>query len=104
VLLYLLSLHIIGEDPNNTSGNRDNDVDTNFSVGYDQSSTMAIPVMQGGNANATMPCFNMYMSSSVMDGGGIQGGYTSLLLGVDQDAASAVRKLHFDGVPNNKNI
>ena len=49
MLLYLLSLHIIGEDPNNTSGNRDNDVDTNFSVGYDQSSTMAIPVMQGGN-------------------------------------------------------
>jgi hypothetical protein len=40
---------IIGEDPNNTSGNGDNDVDTNFSVGYDQSSTMAIPVMQGGN-------------------------------------------------------
>ena len=104
MLLYLLSLHIIGEDSNNTSGNRDNDVDTNFSVGYDQSSTMAIPVMQGGNANATMSCFNMYMSSSVMDGGGIQGGYTSLLLGVDQDAASAVRKLHFDGVPNNKNI
>ena len=65
---------------------------------------MVISVMQGGNTNATMSCFNIYMNSSVMDAGGIQGGYTSLLLGVDQDAASAVRKLHFDGVPNNENI
>jgi hypothetical protein len=34
----------------------------------------------------------------------IQGGYTSLLLGVDQDATSTARQLHFDGVPNNENI
>jgi hypothetical protein len=30
------------------------------------------------------------------------GGYTSLLLGVDQDVEPAVRKLHFDGVPDNE--
>jgi hypothetical protein len=46
----------------------------------------------------------MYMSSSVMEAGAVQGGYTSLLLGVDKDALSAVRKLQFDGVPNNENI
>jgi hypothetical protein len=33
-----------------------------------------------------------------------QGGYTNLLLGVRQDVSSAVRKLYFDGVPNNENI
>jgi hypothetical protein len=30
------------------------------------------------------------------------GGYTSLLLGVDQDVEPAVRKLHFDGVPDDE--
>jgi hypothetical protein len=44
------------------------------------------------------------MSSSFVDATGTQGGYTKLLLGVHQDASSAVRKLHFDGVPNNENI
>jgi hypothetical protein len=34
------------------------------------------------------------MNFSVMDSLGAQEGYTSLLLGVDQDAASTVRKLH----------
>jgi hypothetical protein len=32
------------------------------------------------------------------------GGYTSLLLGVDQDVEPAVRKLHFDGVPDDEII
>jgi hypothetical protein len=34
---------------------------------------------------------------------GIQGGYTSLLFGVDKDVASAIRQLYFDGVLD-KNI
>lgn len=46
----------------------------------------------------------MYLSSSEMDAQGVQGGYTSLLLGVDQGAASVVKKLQFDGLPNNENI
>jgi hypothetical protein len=44
------------------------------------------------------------MSSFIVDACVTQGGYTNLLLGVHQDASSAVRKLHFDGVPNNENI
>jgi hypothetical protein len=55
-------------------------------------------------ANTTLPCLNIYMNSSIIDSLGTQGGYTSLLLGVDQDAASTVRKLHFDGVSNSENI
>jgi hypothetical protein len=51
-----------------------------------------------------VPHFNMYLSSSEMDAQGVQGGYTSLLLGVDQGAASVVKKLQFDGLPNNENI
>jgi hypothetical protein len=35
----------------------------------------------------------------------IRGGYTSLLLGDDQDATtSTVSQLRFDGLPNNENI
>jgi hypothetical protein len=37
-------------------------------------------------ANVTIPHFNTYMTSSDMCASYIQGGYTSLLLGVDQDA------------------
>jgi hypothetical protein len=44
------------------------------------------------------------MTSSHMGAPYIQGGYTSLLLGVDQDATLAIRQLRFDGVSNNKNI
>jgi hypothetical protein len=44
------------------------------------------------------------MNSSAINSLGTQGGYTSLLLEVDQDAASTVRKLHFDGVSNSENI
>jgi hypothetical protein len=58
---------------------------------HSQSSTMVIPSVY---ANTTVPCFNIYMNFSVMDSLGAQEGYTSLLLGVDQDAASTVRKLH----------
>jgi hypothetical protein len=71
---------------------------------YGQPSTVAIPSMQGVYANATMSDFNMHMNSSLMDAHGIQGGYTSLLFGVDKDAASAIRQLHFDGVLHNENI
>jgi hypothetical protein len=60
--------------------------------------------MEGSYANATMPGFNMHMTSSMIDARGTQGGYTSLLFGVDKDAASAIRQLHFDGVLDNENI
>jgi hypothetical protein len=63
--------------------------------------TMAPPMIQ---ANVTMPHFNTYMTSSDMGALYIQGGYTSLLLGVDQDATLAIRQLRFDGVSNNENI
>jgi hypothetical protein len=62
---------------------------------------MDTPMIQ---ANVTTPHFNTYMTSSHMGAPYIQGGYTSLLLGVDQDVGSAVRQLRFDGVPNNENI
>jgi hypothetical protein len=71
---------------------------------YGQPSTVAIPSMQGVYANATMLGFNMHMNSSLMDAHGMQGGYTSLLFGVDKDAASAIRQLHFDGVLHSENI
>jgi hypothetical protein len=44
------------------------------------------------------------MTYSTMGSWYIQGGYTSLLLGGDQDATSTVGQLHFDGVSNNENI
>jgi hypothetical protein len=65
---------------------------------------MAMPSVQGGEAHATMPTLDMYVSSSVMEADAMQVGYISLLVGVDKDALSAVRKLQFDGVPNNENI
>ncbi|PUZ48997.1 hypothetical protein GQ55_7G290800 [Panicum hallii var. hallii] len=71
---------------------------------YGHPSTVAIPSIQSCYANAAMLHFNMYVNSLGMDAYGVQGGYTSLLLGVHQDAASVVRKLYFDGVPNNENI
>lgn len=60
---------------------------------YGQSSMMAAPLIQGGYASTIGAPIS-------------QGGYTGLLLGVDQDAAlqSAVRQLHFDGVPNHENM
>jgi hypothetical protein len=71
---------------------------------YGQPSATALPSIQGCYANATMPDFNMHMNSSVMDAHVMQGGYTSLLFGVDKDAASTSRKLQFDGVLDNENI
>jgi hypothetical protein len=71
---------------------------------YGQPSTTIIPSSQGSYANATMPGFNMHMTSSMMDARSIQEGYTSLLFGVDKDAASAISQLHFDGVLDNENI
>jgi hypothetical protein len=62
---------------------------------YGQPSTTAVP---------SMPGFNMHMNSFMMDALGIQGEYTSFLFGVDKDAASAIRKLYFDGVLDNENI
>jgi hypothetical protein len=54
---------------------------------------MNAPFDQGGCTNVTMPHFNLFVNPSAM-----AGGYTSLLMGVDQDATTqaAVRKLHFD--------
>jgi hypothetical protein len=71
---------------------------------YGQPSATALPSIQGCYANATMPDFNMHINSSIMDAHGIEGGYTSLLFGVDKDAASAIRQLHFDGVLHSENI
>jgi len=59
------------------------------------SSAMDALFMQGGYSNSTVPHFNLIANPSTMAAPYIQGGYTSLLIGVDQ---SAVRKLHFDGV------
>jgi hypothetical protein len=53
---------------------------------------------QSNNANMGIPnafTNNMYVDFSSMAAPLMQGGYTKLLLGVDQDA-SAARKLNFD--------
>ena len=71
---------------------------------YGKSSSMAAPLIQE-YANATMSHFNMY-GSSTMSAPCIQGGYTNLLLGVDRAATlqPAVKKLYFDGVPNQNDM
>jgi hypothetical protein len=71
----------------------------------DASSTMphfANDVYGPNFANTTMSHFNMFGSSSTVGAPYIQGGYTNLLLGVDRSAAfqPAIKKLNFDGVPN----
>ena len=73
---------------------------------YGHSSKMVAPLLRDGHPNAGIPHFNMYGNYSVMGAPYIGGGYTSLLLGVDQAATlqPPVRKLHFDGVPNHKNM
>ena len=62
--------------------------------------------MQDGYANSTMPHFNLIADPSAMAAPYILGGYTSLLMGVDQDATmqTVVRKLHFDGVQNHESM
>lgn len=71
----------------------------------EQPAAMDTHLIQGGYANSTMPNFHMYGNSSTIDGPYIQGGYTSLILGVDQAATtqSTARKLQFGGVPNHEN-
>jgi hypothetical protein len=63
---------------------------------------MDAPFMQDGYS--TMPHFNLIADPTAMAAPHIPGGYTSLLMGVDQDASmqTAVRKLHFDGVQNHE--
>ena len=68
---------------------------------------MAAPFMERGYANAIMPYFNYIPNPSTAEAAPyISGGYTNLLIGVDQDAAvqSTVRQLHFNGVPNHENM
>lgn len=76
---------------------------------YGQSSTMAASLIQHiyVNAATTMSHFNMYEKPSTMGAPYVQGGYTSLLLGVDQAATlqqPPIRKLYFDGVQNQEDI
>ena len=65
-----------------------------------QSSTMATPFIQGGQANAIMLLFasDMHGSSSNISVPLFQGGLTDLLIGVEQDAtlSKSARKLHFN--------
>lgn len=67
---------------------------------------MDAPFVQGGYANSTMPHFNFFANTYAMAVPYKPGGYTSLLIGVDQDATAqtAVRKLHFDGVQNHESM
>ena len=53
-----------------------------------------------------MPHFNLLENHSGMAAPSIARGYTSLLMGVDQDATmqTAVRKLHFDGGGNHESM
>jgi hypothetical protein len=53
-----------------------------------------------------MSYFNLIGDPSAMAAPYIPGGYTSLLMGVDQDATlqTAVRKLHFDGMQNQESM
>ena len=67
---------------------------------------MDAPFLQSGYANSTMAHFNLIPEPSAMAAPYIPGGYTSLLMGVDQDATmqTVVRKLHFDGVQNHESM
>ena len=55
---------------------------------------MDAPFLQSGYANSTMAHFNLIPEPSAMAAPYIPGGYTSLLMGVDQDAIlqTTVRK------------
>ena len=67
---------------------------------YGQSSSMDAPLIQDGVTNAAIPTFanDVYGQPSAMYAPFIQGEYTSLLLGVHQDAtlSSSAKQLHFD--------
>jgi len=66
----------------------------------EQPSTISHPLIQEEYANSTMRDFQIYGSSSTMDACYIHGGYTGLLLGVDEAATRypTARKLQFSGV------
>ncbi|BAF23634.2 Os08g0389800 [Oryza sativa Japonica Group] len=91
-----------GEDLNNASEDEDEDVGdvcgqsltmaANDVCG--QSSTMAAYDVYG--QSSTMAAYDGFGQSSTMDAPLIQGGFTSLLFGVQQDSAMAARKLHFN--------
>lgn len=95
-------MNYIGEDLNNASEDEDEDVgdvcgqsstmDANDVCG--QSSTMAAYDVYG--QSSTMAAYDGFGQSSTMDAPLIQGGFTSLLFGVQQDSAMAARKLHFN--------
>nr|CAD40086.2 OSJNBb0012A12.16 [Oryza sativa Japonica Group]CAE02499.1 OSJNBa0072D08.1 [Oryza sativa Japonica Group] len=99
---YFVCLNYIGEDLNNASEDEDEDVgdvcgqsstmDANDVCG--QSSTMAAYDVYG--QSSTMAAYDGFGQSSTMDAPLIQGGFTSLLFGVQQDSAMAARKLHFN--------
>lgn len=72
-----------------------------------QSSTMVAPLIRQQYVDDTMPHFNMYPNpTSVMGTPFIGGGYTSLLLGVDQGATLQLpaRRLNFGGSPSQGNM
>ena len=67
---------------------------------FTNASTMPSPLFPDGYASATISDITNSMpeQSSAISAPYIQGGFTDLLLGVQQDAAmsSSARKLHFD--------
>lgn len=83
-------MNYIGEDLNNASEDEDEDVGDVCG----QSSTMAANDVCG--QSSTMAAYDGFGQSSTMDAPLIQGGFTSLLFGVQQDSAMAARKLHFN--------
>lgn len=83
-------MNYIGEDLNNASEDEDEDVGDVCG----QSSTMAAYDVYG--QSSTMAAYDGFEQSSTMDAPLIQGGFTSLLFGVQQDSAMAARKLHFN--------
>ena len=70
------------------------------------SSAMDATFSQGGYSSSTLPHFNLFANPSAVAAPYIPGGYTSLLMGVDQTATmqTTVRKLHFDGVENHESV
>ncbi|EEE59009.1 hypothetical protein OsJ_10742 [Oryza sativa Japonica Group] len=91
-----------GEDLNNASEDEDEDVgdvcgQSSTMAANDvcgQSSTMAAYDVYG--QSSTMAAYDGFGQSSTMDAPLIQGGFTSLLFGVQRDSAMAARKLHFN--------
>lgn len=102
ILWYFVCLNYIGEDLNNASEDEDEDVgdvcgQSSTMAANDvcgQSSTMAAYDVYG--QSSTMAAYDGFGQSSTMDAPLIQGGFTSLLFGVQQDSAMAARKLHFN--------